>query len=75
MRGWENLIIKSFETRGNDTTTYGTKVSPTSIHGTNASPEYFTFAFYIPKSVFGHVITFLKLATEHFAQVVQKLDS
>ena len=30
---------------------------------------------YIPKSVFGYVITFLKLATKHFPHVVQKLDS
>ena len=44
---------------------------PTSIYGTNVSPEYFI----IPKSVFGYVITFLKLVTKHFAHVVQKLDS
>ena len=67
----ERLIIKSFEARGNDTTICGTKVFPTSIYGTNVSPEYFI----IPKSVFGYVITFLKLVTKHFAHVVQKLDS
>ena len=65
------MNIKSFEARGNDTTIYGTKVPPTSIYGTNVSPEYFI----IPKSVFGYVITFLKLVTKHFAHVVQKLDS
>ena len=35
--------MKSFQAKGNETTVYGTKVSPTSIYGTNVSPEYFTF--------------------------------
>ena len=52
-----NNAIKSFEARGNDTTIYGTKVSPTSIYGTNVFPEY--LISYIPKSVFGYVITVL----------------
>ena len=40
-------------------------------YDTKVSPEYFI----IPKSVFGYVITFLKLVTKHFPHVVQKLDS
>ena len=36
------------------------------------SPEY--FISYIPKSAFGYIVTFLKLATKHFAHTNQTAD-